>query len=359
MKRRILFCIVGCALMILAGAGWKAAAQQAAAGGAAANLALPEEKHLKNVRQLTLGGENAEAYFSADDKQIIFQYHEGEATCDQIYIMDTEGKNKRMVSTGKGRTTCAYFFPNGKRILYSSTHAAGPECPKPPDYSKGYVWKMYPEFDLYTAKPDGSDVKRLTNAPGYDAEATISRDGKKIVFTSLRTGDPEIYVMDANGKNVKQLTHEPGYDGGPFFSPDGKKIVYRAAHPETEAEKKDYQELIQTSQLRPTRLEIFIMDADGSNKRQLTNAGGASFAPFFHPDGKRIIFASNMENPRGRNFDLYLINVDGTGLERVTYSPEFDSFPMWTSDGKKLVWASNRNAAKRGDTNIFIADWVD
>jgi Tol biopolymer transport system component len=273
--------------------------------------------------------------------------------------MDLEGKNKRMVSTGKGRTTCAYIFPNGKRILYSSTHAAGPNCPAPPDYSKGYVWKLHPEFDLFTAKPDGSDVKRLTDTPGYDAEATISRDGKKIVFTSLRTGDPEIYVMDANGKNVKQLTHEPGYDGGPFFSPDGKKIIYRAAHPETEAEKKDYQELIQTSQLRPTRLEIYVMDADGSNKRQLTKAGAASFAPFFHPDGKRIIFASNLENPRGRNFDLYLIKVDGTGLERVTYSPEFDSFPMWTSDGKKLVWASNRNAAKRGDTNIFIADWVD
>lgn len=359
MKKKILVCILGCVLVAWSGAQWKAAAQQAAASGTPTNLALPEEKHLKNVRQLTLSGENAEAYFSADDKQLIFQYHEGEGTCDQIYIMDLEGKNKRMVSTGKGRTTCAYFFPNGKRTLYSSTHAAGPECPKPPDYSKGYVWKLYSEFDLYTAKLDGSDVKQLTHERGYDAEATISRDGKKIVFTSLRTGDPEIYVMDAKGKNVKQLTHEPGYDGGPFFSPDGKKIVYRAAHPETDADKKDYQELIQTSQLRPTRLEIFIMDADGSNKRQLTKAGAGSFAPFFHPDGKRIIFASNMLDPRGRNFDLYLINLDGTGLERVTYSPEFDSFPMWTSDGKKLVWASNRNAAKRGDTNIFIADWVD
>jgi len=374
MKRPILICIVGCALVVLAGAEWKAAARQTVVESpaieilrfaqndkqvATTNLALPEEKHLRNVRQITFGGENAEAYFSKDDKQLIFQSHEGEDTCDQIYLMDLEGKNKRMVSTGKGRTTCAYFFPNGKRILYSSTHVAGPNCPAPVDYSKGYVWKLHPEFDIFTAKPDGSDVKRLTNSPGYDAEATISRDGKKIVFNSLRSGDPEIYVMDANGKNVKQLTNEPGYDGGPFFSPDRKKIVYRAAHPETEAEKKDYQDLIQTSQLRPTRLEIYVMDADGSNKRQLTKAGAASFAPFFHPDGKRIIFASNLENPRGRNFDLYLINVDGTGLERVTYSPEFDSFPMWTSDGKKLVWASNRNAAKRGDTNIFIADWVD
>jgi Tol biopolymer transport system component len=359
MKRPILICIVGCVLVVWGGVYWNAAAQQAAAGGGTPNLALPEEKHLKNVRQITFGGENAEAYFSADNKQLIFQAHEGEDRCDQIYLMDLEGKNKRMVSTGKGRTTCAYVFPNGKRILYSSTHMAGPNCPAPPDYNKGYVWKLHPEFDLFTAKPDGSDVKRLTDAPGYDAEATISRDGKKIVFSSLRSGDPEIYVMDAKGKSVKQLTNAPGYDGGPFFSPDGKKIVYRAAHPETEAEKKDYQELIQTSQLRPTRLEIYVMDADGSNKRQLTKVGAASFAPFFHSDGRRIIFASNLENPRGRNFDLYLIHVDGTGLERVTYSPEFDSFPMWSSDGKKLVWASNRNAAKRGDTNIFIADWVD
>jgi Tol biopolymer transport system component len=322
-------------------------------------LALPEEKHLRNVRQLTPGGENAEAYFSADNKSIIFQSHEGNDACDQIYTMDLEGKNRKLVSTGKGRTTCAYFFPNGKRILYSSTHAAGPNCPPPVDYSRGYVWKLYPEYDIYTAKPNGSDVKRLTDNPGYDAEATVSQDGKKIVFTSMRNGDVDIYVMDANGKNVKRLTTEPGYDGGPFFSPDGKMIVYRGSHPESEAELKDYRDLIQNHQLRPGRLEIFVMDADGKNKRQLTKNGAANFAPFFHPDGKRIIFASNMENPRGRNFDLYLINVDGTGLERVTHHPEFDSFPMFSSDGKMLVWASNRNQAKRGDTNIFLADWVE
>jgi len=357
MTNRILICIVACVLMVWSGVSWQVAAQQAATppGG----LALPEEKHLRNVRQLTEGGENAEAYFSADNKLLIFQAHEGEDKCDQIYVMDLEGKNKRMVSTGRGRTTCSYFFPNGKRILYSSTHAAGPECPPPPDYSRGYVWKLHPEFDIFTAKPDGSDVKRLTSAPGYDAEATISRDGKKIVFTSLRDADPEIYVMDANGKNLKRLTHHPGYDGGPFFSPDGKKIVFRASRPETPQEMADYKELIQSSQLRPSRLEIYVMDADGSNIRQLTRTGAANFAPFFHPDGKRIIFASNMDNPRGRNFDLYIMQVDGTGLERVTYHPEFDSFPMWTSDGKKLVWASNRNAKKRGDTNIFLADWVD
>jgi Tol biopolymer transport system component len=324
-----------------------------------ASLTLPEERHLKNVRQLTFSGENAEAYFSADDKQLIFQFHEGEGNCDQIYTMDLNGGNRRMVSTGKGRTTCGYFFPNGKRILYSSTHHASPNCPPPPDFARGYVWRLYPEYEIYTARPDGSDLKRLTFNDGYDAEATVSRDGKKIVFTSMRNGDVDIYVMDANGKNVKRLTFEQGYDGGPFFSPDGKKIVYRAAHPQNEAERRDYEDLIQNAHLRPTRLAIFVMDADGSNKRQLTHNAGANFAPFFHPDGKRIIFASNMENPRGRNFDLYLINVDGTGLERVTYHPDFDSFPMFSSDGKKLVWASNRNQAKRGDTNIFLADWVD
>lgn len=358
-RTKLISAFVLCVLMVCGAALFHVEAQQEAQRNESTSLVLPQERHLKNVRQLTFSGENAEAYVSADDQKLIFQAHESEGTCDQIYVMDLEGKNKRLVSTGKGRTTCAYFFPNGKRILYSSTHGAGPSCPAPPDYSRGYVWKLYPEYDIYTAKPDGSDVKRLTNTPGYDAEATISRDGKKIVFTSLRSGDPEIYIMDVSGKNVKQLTHETGYDGGPFFSPDGKKIVYRAAHPENDKEKADYKELIKTSQLRPTRLEIFVMDADGSNKRQLTNNGAANFAPFFHPDGRRIIFASNMEDPRGRNFDLYLIHADGTGLERVTYHPEFDSFPMWTSDGKKLVWASNRNAKKRGDTNIFVADWVE
>jgi Tol biopolymer transport system component len=323
-----------------------------------APLALPAEKHLRNVRQLTFGGENAEAYFSGDDRQIIFQAHEGPG-CDQIYIMATDGSGRRMVSTGKGKTTCSYIFPGGKRILYASTHGAGPECPAPPDYSRGYVWKLYGEFDIYTARPDGSDLKRLTATPGYDAEATVSRDGKKIVFTSTRDGDIDIYTMDADGKNVKRLTTEVGYDGGPFFSPDGKKIVYRAHHPQDPKEIEEYKMLLKDGALRPSRFELFVMDADGGNKRRLTDFGAASFAPFFHPDGKRIIFASNLHNPRSRNFDLYLINVDGTGLERVTYHETFDSFPMFSSDGKRLVWASNRNQAQPGDTNIFIADWVE
>jgi len=321
-------------------------------------LALPEEKRLRNVRQLTFSGENAEAYFASDDRQIIFQSHEGPG-CDQIYTMGLDGANRRMVSTGKGKTTCAFIFPGGKRILYASTHGAAAECPPPPDYSRGYVWKLYPEFDIYTARPDGSDVKRLTTTPGYDAEATVSRDGKKIVFTSVRDGDIDIYTMDADGKNVKRLTTELGYDGGPFFSPDGKKIVYRAHHPHDPKEIEEYKTLLKDGVLRPTRFELFVMDADGGNKRKLTDFTAASFAPFFHPDGKRIIFASNLHDKRGRNFDLYLINLDGSGLERVTYHETFDSFPMFSSDGKRLIWASNRNQAKPGDTNVFIADWVE
>ncbi|MCL6565935.1 MAG: hypothetical protein K6U09_05880 [Acidobacteriia bacterium] len=327
---------------------------------AADALRHPAEIRLRNIRQLTFAGENAEAYFSHDNRWLIFQGHEGEDRCDQIYIMDVEGRHRRMVSTGQGKTTCAYFFPDGEHILYSSTHAAGPDCPPPrPDYSRGYVWRLNPEYDIYTARRDGSELRRLTTTPGYDAEATVSPDGRTIVFTSLRDGDIDIYAMDADGTNVRRLTHELGYDGGAFFSPDGTRIVYRAHHPQDAAEIADYKALLETGLLRPTRFEIFVMDADGSNKRQVTRNGAANFAPFWHPDGRRIIFASNLHAPRSRNFDLYLIQADGSGLERVTYHELFDSFPMFSSDGRWLVWASNRNQARPSDTNIFLADWVE
>ena len=318
----------------------------------------PDEKHLKNIRQLTFGGENAEAYFSADGKQLIFQSTRDGRECDQIYTMNIDGSNVRMISTGEGRTTCAYFLPGGGRTLYSSTHLGGKACPPRPDFSQGYVWAIYPEFDIFTARVDGSDLKRLTDTPGYDAETTISRDGK-LVFTSTRDGDLDIYTMDANGRNVRRLTNELGYDGGPFWSKDGKQIVYRAHHPQDPKEKEDYISLLKQNLIRPTKLDIWVMNADGSNKRQVTNNGRANFAPFFFPDGKRIIFSSNMDDPKGRNFDLYRINVDGSGLERITTNETFDGFPMFSPDGKKLVFASNRNAAARGDTNIFIADWIE
>jgi Tol biopolymer transport system component len=333
---------------------------------AAASLAKPEEqKHLKNVRQLTFGGQNAEAYFSADDKLLIFQHQGAGVPCDQIYSIPVDAPNgqpatPKLLSTGKGRTTCSYFFPSGDRILYSSTHAASAECPPKPDYSRGYVWPIYDTYRIYTAKPDGRDLKLLTDAPGYNAEATITRDGKHIVFTSTRNGDLDIYTMDADGKNVKQLTHEPGYDGGPFWSYDGKKIVYRAEHPKNPSEEADYQDLLAKGLIRPGNLELWVMNADGSNKHQVTHNGSANFAPYWLPDGKRIIFASNQADPKnGRDFDLYIINEDGSGQERITWHPDFDGFPMFTSNGKRLVWASNRNGKEPHETNIFLADWVE
>jgi TolB protein len=322
------------------------------------DLALPQEKHLRNIRQLTFGGENAEAYFSSDGKKLIFQSTRDGRECDQIYTMNIDGSDARLVSTGDGRTTCSYFFPGDKRILYSSTHLGAKQCPPRPDFSQGYVWAVYDTFDIFTANPDGSDVKQLTDVAGYDAETTVSRKGK-LVFTSMRSGDLDIYTMDADGRNMKRLTTELGYDGGPFWSYDGKQIVYRAYHPQSEKEKAEYIALLKQNLIRPTVLDIWVMKADGSGKRQVTNLSKASFAPYFFPDGKRIIFSSNVADPKGRDFDLYKINTDGTGLERITYNDTFDGFPMFSPDGKKLVFASNRNAKTRGDTNIFIADWIE
>ena len=338
------------------------AASASAQGGGAPAKPIPsraDEPRLANVRQLTFGGENAEAYFSADGRKLVFQATvPGGHPCDVIFTMNTDGSGVRRVSTGTGRTTCGYFYPGGDRIVYASTHAAGDSCPPRPDYSQGYVWALY-EYDLYSTDLQGGDLRRLTDNPGYDAEATISPDGKTIIFTSVRDGDLELYLMDADGGNVRRITHEEGYDGGAFFSPDGTRIVYRAHHP-TEPEKvADYRRLLGAGLVRPSTLEIWVMDVDGGNKRQVTSNGAANFAPFFHPDGRRIIFSSNAHDPRGRDFDLYMVGIDGTGLERITTSPEFDGFPMFSPDGKQLVFGSNREAAQRGDTNVFIADWVE
>ena len=316
------------------------------------------EVHLADVRQLTFGGENAEAYFSFDGSQIIFQSTRDEVPCDQIFRMDLDGSNQQMVSTGGGRTTCSYFYPDGESILYASTHLGGVGCPPPPSFAMGYVWAIYDTFDIFRAAPDGSGVVQLTDEPGYDAEATIGPDGR-IVFTSVRDGDMEIYSMNGDGSDVRRLTHRQGPDGGPFFSPDGSKIIFRGREIPDGEEYDDYKRLLDEGLWRPTAVEVFVMDADGSNLAPVTDFGGASFAPFWHPDGDRIIFASNLHNPDGRNFDLFLINLDGSGLEQITFNETFDGFPMFSPDGTKLVFASNRDAAAEGDTNIFIADWVD
>jgi TolB protein len=316
-----------------------------------------QEKHLKNVRKLTSGGENAEAYFSSKGDMLIYQSTHPPYECDQIFLMNSDGSNKRLVSTGKGRTTCSFIAPDYNRIIYASTHANDTLCPPKPDFSKGYVWALY-EYEIYSAKLDGSDLRNITNSPGYDAEAVYSPDGTKIVFTSTRSGDLEIYAMNPDGSDIRQLTHELGYDGGAFFSYDGKQIIYRASRPKTATDSSDYRSLLKENLVRPTDLEICIMNSDGTNKRQITHLGRGSFAPYLHPDGKRLAFCSNLGGSV-REFDIYMINVDGTGLERVTYSATFDGFPMWSHDGKKFVFCSNRDDAVQGETNVFIADWVD
>jgi len=317
------------------------------------------ETHLTNIRMLTDGGENAEAYLSFDEKKLIYQATFGDMKCDQIYVMNLDGSEKQLVSTGNGRTTCAYYLPGDERIIYSSTHMADSECPAPPDRAKGYVWQLYDSFDIFSANADGTDVTPLTFSGKYDAEATVSPKEDKIVFTSTRDGDPELYVMDIDGSNQTRLTFEKGYDGGAFFSQDGSNIVFRASRPKTEAELADYEELANNGLFRPSILEIYVMNSDGSDIQQVTNFGKASFAPFFHPDGNRIIFSSNVNSQSGRDFDLYLINIDGTGLEQITFNETFDGFPMFTKDGKQLVFCSNRFNKNEGDTNVFIADWID
>lgn len=322
------------------------------------SLILEGEVHFKNMKMLTQRGENAEAYFSFDGARLIFQSRSGDMQCDQIYTMNIDGSDKKMVSNGKGATTCSYFYPDGKSILYSSTFLGGDNCPPKPDYSQGYVWALYDTYDIFKANDDGNNIVQLTKEKGYDAEATISPKGDKIVFTSTRDGDIDLYSMNLDGSGVKRLTHEIGYDGGAYYSYDGTKIVYRASRPKTKEEIKEFKDLLAKGLVKPHTLEIYVMDADGTNNIQVTHNGAANFAPYFFPDGKRIIFCSNMDDPQGRDFNLYAINVDGTGLERITYSNVFDGFPMFSMDGKKFVFCSNRFNAAPHETNVFVCDWV-
>jgi len=331
------------------------------ATGASTTLIRPEpgERHLRTIRQLTFGGNSAESYFSRSGKQLIFQRQEKvDAGCDQEYIMNVDGSGMRRISNGWGRTTCGFFYDGDRRVLYSSTFRHDKACPPRPDQSFGYVWPLG-HLEIYTSKTDGSDLRQLTDNGAYNAEATVSPDGKTIIFTSTRDADIDLYTMDVNGGNVRRITSRIGYDGGAFFSPDGTRIVWRAGYPATPADTADYQRLLQNRLVRPGRVELWIANADGSDAHQITRLGGANFAPYFHPDGKRIIFSSNYENPRSGKFDLFLINLDGSGLERVTTHPDFDSFPMFSPDGRKLVWASNRHGRETGETDIFIADWVN
>lgn len=319
-------------------------------------LLYKNERHLENLRQLTFGGQNAEAYFSKDGSELIFQSTRENLKCDAIFRMNTDGSNVKMISSGKGVTTCSFIAPDNKSIIYSSTHLGDPLCPPKPDYSQGYVWPLYDSYDIYNADPSGNNLARLTKTDGYDAEAVYSPQGDKIIFTSVRSGDLELFLMNPDGSSVEQLTDKTGYDGGAFFSRDGQWIVWRASRPSGK-DLDDYKSLLSKSLIRPGNLELFIMKLTERKPIQLTNNGAANFGPYWHPDGKHIIFSSNMKDPKGRNFDLFMINIDTRKVEQITYYEGFDGFPMFSYDGKQLVFASNRLGKVRGETNVFISDW--
>ncbi|MGH7583660.1 MAG: TolB family protein [Gemmatimonadales bacterium] len=353
-------------LLLLLGLPLLAGAFGSAPASSASKVFWPAdsgEGHLSNIRQLTFGGSNAEAYFSADGKRLIFQRKdsvEKNIGCDQEYIMNIDGSDLHRISNGEGRTTCGYFVDGDREILYSSTFAYDSACPPVPPDSMGYVWPLG-HFEIYSARPDGSDLKPLTSNGAYNAETTASVDGKHLIFTSTRDGDIDLYTMDVDGSNVRRVTNRLGYDGGAYFSPDGKRIVWRAAYPATAADTAEYLRLLHQRLVRPFALEIWTANADGSAARQVTKLGGANWAPYFFPDGHRIIFASNYQHPTSGNFALFLIRDDGTGLEKITASPgqQFDGFPMFSPDGRKLVWVSSRHSKVDGEINVFIADWTD
>jgi len=327
----------------------------------------PQEKHLKNIQQLTFGGDNAEAYWSSNNKKLVFQSNNKKwgLNCDQIFTMNVSkpldsSEIPQRISTRLGRTTCSYFLPGDSTIIYASTHLASKNCPPVPkkeDYGNKYIWPVYKGYDIFVADTKGNQLKQLTFNEGYDAEPTVSPKGDKIVFTSTRSGDLELFTMNINGTNVQQVTHELGYDGGAFFSPDGTKLIFRSSRPKTEIEIKEYKELLTQGLVQPTNMELYICNADGSNLRKITNLGDANWAPFFHPSGKKIIFSSNYKTKK--SFNLFMINTDGTGLEQITYDTVFDAFPMFSPNGKKLVFSSNRNNYGTHDTNLFVADWVE
>lgn len=351
--------VSGCASEVDDGATSEAIGPAANLADKGAVLAMAGEAHLRNIRQLTAGGENAEAYWAFDGSMLIYQARKPGAECDQIYVLDPETAETARVSTGAGRTTCSYFYPSGEQILYSSTHHHDASCPPSPDFSLGYVWPVYETYDVFVADADGSNLRQLTDTEGYDAEATFSPVGDRIVFTSVRNGDLDLYAMNPDGSNVVQLTDRAGYDGGAFYSPDGSRIIWRAHYPSDGSELEDYTNLLKEGLLRPGELDIWVMDADGSNKQQVTHLGGANFAPFWHPDGDRILFSSNHSDPSGRDFDIYMVNLDGTGMEQITHAEGFDGFPVFSPSGRYLVFGSNRNNQDTSDTNVFIAEWVD
>jgi Tol biopolymer transport system component len=324
---------------------------------AAVSVAAAQPAHLSDIRQLTHGGQNAEAYWSPDGKRLIFQTTRDPYQCDQMFVMNADGSDQHLVSTGKGRTTCGYFLADNKHIVYASTHLAGDACPTPPDRSKGYVWGVFPGYDIFLATDTGKIEKQLTNTPGYDAEATVNWKTNQIVYTSLASGDLDLWTMKPDGSARKQVTKAAGYDGGAVFSRDGKKLVWRANYPKNPQDMERYQSLLKDNLTAPMKMEIVVSDPNGSNAKTITNFGCASFAPTFTPDGKKILFASNKHECDGRKFELYLMNTDGSGLEQVTNFGGFTSFPEFAPDGKKIVFVSDKDAKERYEFNVFTAGW--
>lgn len=367
MNRIILFCL---AILVASCQNKASKKKDYAKSGATEILNLkhyPQERHLKNVKQLTFGGDNAEAYWNSKGDALVFQanFKDWGTSCDQIFTMNisddlSKGQIPQRISNGQGRTTCSYFLPRDETIIYSSTYLADANCPPAPkkeDFDNKYIWPVYSGFDIFVADKTGKQLKQLTNTPSYDAEPTVSPKGDKIVFTSMRSGDLELYTMNIDGTDVKQVTNELGYDGGAFFSPDGTKLIFRASRPKTPEAIKEYKDLLAQGVVMPTNMELFVCNIDGSDLKKITSLGNANWAPFFHPSGKKIIFSSNHKTKM--SFNLFMINVDGTGLEQITYDKVFDAFPMFSPDGKKLVFSSNRNNNGTHDTNLFVADWVE
>lgn len=326
---------------------------------AAAGIAAAQSEHLSEIRQLTHGGQNAEAYWSPDGKRLIFQTTRPPYDCDQMFIMNADGSDQHLVSTGKGRTTCGYFLADNKHIIFASTHLADAACPANPDRSKGYLWGVFAGYDIVLASDDGKIEKRLTETPGYDAEATVNWKTGNIVYTSLASHDLDLWTMKSDGSGKKQLTKAPGYDGGAVYSRDGKKLVWRANYPKTPADMDKYKALLSENLTAPMKMEIMVANSDGSGARAITNFGCASFAPTFTPDGKKILFSSNKHDCDSRHFELYLMNVDGTALQQVTHSGGFTSFPEFSPDGKTLVFCSDKDAKERYEFNIFTARWQE
>lgn len=308
-----------------------------------------ESRYLANVTQLTdasMGlGKAGEAYFSPDGKNIIFQATPAGQPDYQIYTMNLSTHTPKMVSTGKGACTCAFFHPKARKIMFASSHL-DPNLgqPKSVEETKGYKWDFNEHMDIFEADLDGGNLHRLTDAPGYDAEGSYSPSGKQIVFTSMRDGDQEIYVMDADGRNQRRLTYGKGYDGGPFFSPDGKTILYRG---DRRGDDK-------------MNLQLRLVNVDGSNDRAITDNELFNWCPFWHPSGKSLIFTQADHGLRERgerpNYDLWMVTPDGAKLTRITFDPASDVLPVFSPDGKRVMWTSKRGGL--AEAQVFVADFT-